>query len=527
MSDTPEIIQQRLTKSKIAADVLRDIAAHEKRDAEDAIFKSVGPEPRVSVIVEASTRFPGGATQARNLILYAWYLSRGVAPRPEILPITPAVQDLPPLEFSPNDEISDRTSLMTDHFLFGRLTVSTLDRLSNWRALVQDSDRPVQLSPVYKIWRNHPTKRFVYESARTVKCDAARAAFGATGRDIIWAVADTGVDGGHPHFATHDTLTLPPGLEHQSFLDDDPDPLSDLDGHGTHVAGIIAGETRRREKASQTTRPKTIAVHRQVRETTAAPEAEKDTRLDLISGVAPMAKILSLKVVDAQDVGEVGHILAAIGYIQRANNYGRDIRIHGLNLSVGYDFDPNTYAAGQSPLCAEVNRLVRSGVMVVVAAGNGGYGQVQTSDGENFGMETASHLGTICDPGNADLALTVGSTHRDMPHTFGVSFFSGKGPTADGRMKPDLVAPGERIVSCAPMSDAEPGEAPFMERSGTSMAAPHVSGAAAAFMSVRREFRGHPDRLKAILIDSATDLKRRAEYQGAGLVDLMRALQSV
>ena len=57
---------------------------------------------------------------------------------------------------------------------------------------------------------------------------------------------------------------------------------------------------------------------------------------------------------------------------------------------------------------------------------------------------------TINDPGNADLAITVGSTHRDMPHVYGVSYFSSKGPTGDGRLKPDLVAPGEKIISCAP-----------------------------------------------------------------------------
>jgi serine protease AprX len=173
----------------------------------------------------------------------------------------------------------------------------------------------------------------------------------------------------------------------------------------------------------------------------------------------------------------------------------------------------------------EVDQLVKSGVVVVVAAGNGGYGVVTTDQGS----QAAAHALTIDDPGNADLPITVGSTHRDKPHTYGVSFFSGRGPTADGRMKPDLVAPGERIVSCALMKDPmRPADAvPFREKSGTSMAAPHVSGAAAAFLSVRQEFVGAPQRVKEILQLGATDLKRRPEFQGAGLVDLMRALQSV
>jgi subtilisin family serine protease len=96
-------------------------------------------------------------------------------------------------------------------------------------------------------------------------------------------------------------------------------------------------------------------------------------------------------------------------------------------------------------------------------------------------------------------------------------------------MKPDLVAPGERIVSCAVMNDSTETAtiALFREDSGTSMAAPHVSGAIAAFLSVRSEFRGRPEEVKDILIGSATNLKRRPEFQGAGLLDLMRALQSV
>ena len=63
-------------------------------------------------------------------------------------------------------------------------------------------------------------------------------------------------------------------------------------------------------------------------------------------------------------------------------------------------------------------------------------------------MPTGAHKRTA-DPGNADSVITVGATHRYMPHTYGVSYFSSKGPTGDGRIKPDLVAPGERITSCA------------------------------------------------------------------------------
>jgi subtilisin family serine protease len=201
---------------------------------------------------------------------------------------------------------------------------------------------------------------------------------------------------------------------------------------------------------------------------------------------------------------------------------------------VGNSFDPEWFACGQSPLCTEVNHLVNSGVVVVVAAGNSGYGMSQTK----FTGVMAAGLGmTINDPGNADLAITVGSTHRDMPHIYGVSYFSSKGPTGDGRIKPDVVAPGEKIISCAAGKAKQKAvtqanastdiECEYVEDSGTSMSAPHVSGVIAAFLSIRREFIGQPNKVKEIFMSTATDLKRERYFQGNGLVDLMRAIQSV
>ena len=153
-------------------------------------------------------------------------------------------------------------------------------------------------------------------------------------------------------------------------------------------------------------------------------------------------------------------------------------------------------------------------------------GQVASSGPNAAGLDI-----TINDPGNAEQAITVGSTHRDMPHVYGVSFFSSKGPTGDGRMKPDLVAPGEKIISCMSkdMKDGKSSadKAFYREESGTSMSAPHVSGVIAAFLSVRREFIGRPETVKEIFLNTATDLKRSVYFQGKGLVDLMRAIQSV
>ena len=229
----------------------------------------------------------------------------------------------------------------------------------------------------------------------------------------------------------------------------------------------------------------------------------------------------------------MGRVIRALAYVREVNGESTEgMRIHGVNLSVGYEFDPQWFACGQSPLCREVDKLVRSGVVVVVAAGNSGFGSLDV----RFEAPSKFGLGmTINDPGNAERAITVGSTHRDAPHAYGVSYFSSKGPTGDGRRKPDLVAPGERITSCAAgrnLASVLAGPAPadtavYVEDTGTSMAAPHVSGAIAALLSVRREFIGQPDVVKQIVVDSATSLGRDTDFEGAGLLDLMRALQSV
>lgn len=393
---------------------------------------------------------------------------------------------------------------------------------------------------IYKIWPDFEAKPMMLRTVSTVKADAARISFSASGRSIVWAVIDSGIDASHPHFKEHRNLDLPAPLRHADFTKTDgsepyvKEPVDDY-GHGTHVAGIIAGEL------TPTQHPQPLDAVTRTRDQEGVESFEK-WPVTRISGIAPECKLMSIKVLDRRGrASRSSNILAALAYINELNAYGRNIQVHGVNLSVGYEFEAEWFGCGHSPLCVEVNRLVSSGVVVVAAAGNTGYGVVAPKGG---GPNMAGLSLTINDPGNAERAITVGATHRYMPQQYGVSYFSSKGPTGDGRMKPDLVAPGENVLSCAAgrmrakveasLAQGVPAGAPakpvtcsYLEESGTSMAAPHVSGAIAAFLSIRPGYIGCPDDVKRIFLSTATDLGRQREFQGSGLVDLMRAIQLV
>jgi len=412
----------------------------------------------------------------------------------------------------------------------------------------QDHNEVNKYQAIHHIWPDFRIHSCINKSISTVKADAALSSFGATGSGITWAIMDSGIQGDHPHFKLHNNIDLASDM-HCDLTDkasatgaegvpptqaaETNSALLDDYGHGTHVAGIIAGEQRADGPDGKKTMRAVTRTIESFEDGKAGTVTTQMIDLNFIRGMAPQCKLVSIKVLDEDGHGEVSALITGINHIQKVNSNGRDLRIQGVNMSLGYEFEAEWFACGQSPLCVEVNRLVRSGVVVVVAAGNTGYGVLSSNErGTSAGMAL-----TINDPGNADLAITVGSTHREMPHVYGVSFFSSKGPTGDGRLKPDMVAPGEKILSCATgkfmreKGKEDPSgnrlECDYVQESGTSMAAPHVSGVIAAFLSVRREFIGEPEKLKRIFVSTCTDLQRVSSFQGAGLVDLMRAIQSV
>ncbi|HET7074521.1 MAG TPA: S8 family peptidase, partial [Mycobacterium sp.] len=426
-----------------------------------------------------------------------------------------------------------------DQYLTGDLTAGQIESLVSADAAAL----AWPMRAIYRIWPDFEAHPQIDASSATIKARAAQRAFESFGDGIVWAVVDSGIQADHAHFAGYATLTDASVADlHRDFTVDSDDPtlaLVDNDGHGTHVAGIIAGGLQNWQPA--TGNRKVVAGEKRFNAASPdgafpiiQPRAIAD--IDRLAGMAPHAKLVSLKVLgDGDAATRVSRVMRALAYVRERNAATEKMpRIHGVNLSLGYAFAAEWFACGQSPLCVEVDKLVQSGVVVVAAAGNTGYVTLNPK----FADVTKFSAGvTINDPGNAERAITVGSTHRDSPHTFGVSYFSSRGPTGDGRAKPDLVAPGERITSAAAgknlraVQDAHlddlTGAAVYIEDSGTSMAAPHVSGAVAAFLSVQREMIGKPEDIKKIFVASAISLGREQAFQGAGMVDLMRALQSV
>jgi hypothetical protein len=268
--------------------------------------------------------------------------------------------------------------------------------------------------------------------------------------------------------------------------------------HGTHVAGIIGAHW--------------IDFARK-----AEPQRTDPVKMD---GVCPDIDLYDFRVLGATLGDSEFAVIAALQFIRFLNDQSGYSMIHGANLSLSIPHNVRNYACGRTPVCIEAEAVAANGVVIVSAAGNRGYQQYRLADNSLFESYAAS---SITDPGNAEGVITVGATHRHWPHAYGVSFFSSRGPTGDGRLKPDLLAPGEKITSCVPGRDGMVSD----QMDGTSMAAPHVSGAAALLMARHEELKGNSARVKRILCETATDLNRERSFQGHGLVDVLRAIQSI
>jgi subtilase family protein len=402
--------------------------------------------------------------------------------------LTGTIQDLVKAS---GDRIEDAEIEPLKRYVAAKLTRLELEQLRT-----QFADLKIE-----RVWRNAIKKALIHESTHVVQAAPANVAYDATGRDICWAVLDTGICADHPHFESFSNIAR----QWDCTVSGKPQEVNgaqsatlDGQGHGTHVAGIIAGKCN----------------------------ALLGLKLTTFSGMAPEAKLFGLKVLDDQGNGRDSWIIKGLDLIADLNEQAGALVVHGVNLSLGGNFDPSVYGCGHTPLCEELRRLWRQGVLVCLAAGNEGYALLQAESGE----VPANMDLSIGDPANLEEAIAVGSINKGHPHTYGVSFFSSRGPTADGRKKPDVVAPGERILSALHKwkKDSAPDNRTandlYVEMSGTSMAAPHVSGLLAAFLSRRREFISYPDDVKTLLLDSCTDLARDCYIQGRGVPNLMKML---
>ena len=511
----------------------------------------VDPGEQVSMLIELNLLYPGGLAAVRQAFYELWghYAGRAGA-----LPTDPNLALASPVQ----PAVPEGLALVAP-----KLYQCLLSR-ADAQEMVDDDRRSARESGgapvIFRVWPDYTLHPQIDRSAPTVKADAAWRSYDARGHRIVWAVIDSGIDACHPHFSALELAAegrgevSPQGLTSQlhrdfSYLVNPADPappanpaaagapgsspsgqaLSDESGHGTHVAGIIAGCS-----------PDGAAPRVAESKDPVDGGYVQRARVGRMSGMAPACELVSLKIMRRSPQGtwitSSSAVIRALTYLRTEVNVDPGmLRVHGVNMSLGCEWKPDQYAAGQSPLCQAVNQLAASGVVVVVSAGN--YG-ASTAQGDS--ANTSAILGSITEPAHAQDCIAVGSTHRDAPHAFGITWTSGKGPTLDGRMKPDVVAPGEWIASAATgQVRAEAGLDPpagatdpaslltYAELSGTSMAAPHVCGVIAAFLSAQPEFIGRPQQVKAMLTQSATDLGREPFAQGAGLVDLMRMLANV
>ncbi|WCE03654.1 S8 family serine peptidase [Pseudoxanthomonas sp. JBR18] len=458
------------------------------------------PVTQTVVLKDLSDRMEAEGNAARHEVLFELdQLSAGLTQDAVRLALVEKIRALAGRQTGLSGEALDETIVLEDtleRFVSARLTRFEIESLRD----------DYQALHFKRLWRDAGKRALLDRSRRVIQADAAQVAYHALGQDIGWAVLDTGIAAGHPHFhadKAHPTVVAQwdctvRGRPRQ-LGPDDGRAFTHLDraGHGTHVAGIIAGQC------------------------SAPLPGDKGGKPVDFTAVAPQARLYGFKVLDDAGNGRDSWIIKGIQQVARINEQAGQLVIHGVNLSLGGWFDAESYGCGFTPLCNELRRLWRQGVVVVLAAGNEGLAWLVQQNG----MALAANMDmTIGDPANLEEAIAVGSVHKSNPRTYGVSYFSSKGPTADGRRKPDVVAPGEKIISAHYDYRVRDRSTWMVEMSGTSMAAPHVSGLVAAFLSVRREFIGFPDKVKDELLARCNDIGRDPYMQGRGVPNLVKML---
>ena len=307
---------------------------------------------------------------------------------------------------------------------------------------------------------------------------AARSRYGVTGKGVTVAIIDSGVQ---------PSVDLP-ASRIRAFVDFVGRKTTAYDdyGHGTHVAGIIAGNGY--------------------------------GSYGRYTGVAPAVSIVALKVLDGRGAGSTSNVLAALDWVL-ANYKLYNIRV--VNLSLGH---PVYAPIAQDPLVQAVEGLSKRGIVVVAAAGN--FGKLQTAQ---------KVYASVTSPGNAPSAVTVGAvnTNGTLKRSDDyVAEFSGRGPTRfEKAMKPDVVAPGYAVVSTAatgsyllttyPTTQVTAG---YMRLNGTSMATPVVAGAAALMLGANPSLSAHT--VKAVLQYTSQRLGTTdAMTQGAGELNVAGAVR--
>jgi serine protease AprX len=341
---------------------------------------------------------------------------------------------------------------------------------------------------ITRIVSDRPTIATNERTGQTVGATAVRQTLGYDGSGVGIAVIDSGVAASHADLA--DDSGAPRVIQFIDFVNGAPAPYDDF-GHGTHVAGILAGNG-----------------------------FDSSGRR---AGIAPGARLLVLKVLDGAGRGRISDLIAALDYVVA---YRDLFSIRVVNLSIGagvyesFDTDLLTVAA---------KRVEEAGIVVVAAAGN---------NGVNGG---ATQYGGVTAPGNAPWVLTVGASNHggtvDRADDT-VAAFSSRGPTAvDYAAKPDLVAPGVGIESLSSPGSTmystrssgllagtvDPGYQPYLSLSGTSQAAPVVSGSVALMLQANPALT--PNAVKAILQYTAQIYPGYdALTQGAGFLNTAGAV---